>query len=77
VTVPILDVLFRAYERFAQRMRLHRSVLYSRASTAFLARRGRKITKRLNAIYATPANEPDPVILANNREMLRQVEWEE
>ncbi len=54
VALSIPDDLFESAETLGKRLRVSRSRLYATALADFLAKhRGRKVTERLNAVYAT------------------------
>jgi hypothetical protein len=60
VALSIPDDLFESAETLAQRLGLSRSRLYATALAEFLAKhRGRKITERLDALYATEDSHVD------------------
>ena len=78
VAISVPDPLHRAADRAAKRLRVPRSQFYSRALESYLKQLERPdVTERLNAVYGKAGAEPDPALLAYNREMLRGVEWEE
>ena len=53
VAISIPDDLFESAETLGKRLGVSRSRLYATALTDFLAKhRGRKVTERLNAVYA-------------------------
>jgi metal-responsive CopG/Arc/MetJ family transcriptional regulator len=54
VAVSIPEELFESAEALTKRLGVSRSRLYATALAEFVAKnRGRKITERLNAVYAT------------------------
>jgi len=54
VALSIPDELFESAEKLARRLGVSRSRLYATALAEFVAKnRGRKITERLNAVYAS------------------------
>jgi metal-responsive CopG/Arc/MetJ family transcriptional regulator len=54
IAVSIPDELFESGETLSKRLGVSRSRLYATALAEFVAKnRGRKITERLNAIYAS------------------------
>lgn len=54
VAVSIPDELFESAETLTKRLGISRSRLYATALAEFVAKnRGRKITERLNAVYAS------------------------
>lgn len=54
VALSIPDELFESAETLTKRLGVSRSRLYATALAEFVAKnRGRKITERLNAVYAT------------------------
>ena len=62
--ISLPDPLFEQAERFAQRLEMSRSQLYSQALQEYLERHDDdSITEALNKIYATQPSTLDPVIL--------------
>jgi len=60
VAVSIPDDLFESAEDLGKRLGLSRSRLYATAVSEFLAKhRGRKVTERLNAVYAAEDSRLD------------------
>ena len=54
VALSIPDDLFKSAETLTKRLGVSRSRLYATALAEFIAKnRGRKITERLNAVYAS------------------------
>lgn len=78
IAVSIPDPIGRKADRMARRLRIPRSRLYARAVEAFLrSQEDSSITDRLNAVYGKPGAEPDPAVLAEALQTLRQVEWDD
>ena len=71
--VSIPDELFETGEALSKRLRLSRSRLYATALAEFVAKhRGRKITERLNALYAEEDSRlPAAVRRAQGRSLAR------
>jgi metal-responsive CopG/Arc/MetJ family transcriptional regulator len=60
VALSIPDDLFQSAESLSKRLGVSRSRLYATALADFLAKhRGRKITERLNAVYALESGRLD------------------
>jgi metal-responsive CopG/Arc/MetJ family transcriptional regulator len=60
VALSIPDDLFQSAESLGKRLGVSRSRLYATALADFLAKhRGRKITERLNAVYAVESGGLD------------------
>ena len=63
VAVSIPDELFESAETLTKRLGVPRSRLYATALAEFVAKnRGRKITERLNAVYATEDSRLPPAL---------------
>ena len=60
VALSIPDDIFESAESLSKRMRVSRSRLYATALAEFVAKhRGRKVTERLNAVYADDGGRLD------------------
>ncbi len=74
VSVP--DSVFQAGERFAQRLGVSRSRLYSKALFEYLQRHDEdEITRRLDEVYADEPSEPDPVVTRIAAQSLPSESW--
>jgi metal-responsive CopG/Arc/MetJ family transcriptional regulator len=63
VALSIPDELFESAETLTKRLGVSRSRLYATALAEFVAKnRGRKITERLNAVYASEDSRLPPAI---------------
>jgi metal-responsive CopG/Arc/MetJ family transcriptional regulator len=77
VAVSIPDQTFDQAEALAQRLKLSRSKLYSRALSEFVANNsGPSLTEQINAALDEIGEEPDQVLLrAGARTALKHTEW--
>ena len=77
VALSIPDDLFESAETLSKRLRVSRSRLYSTALAEFLAKhRTRKITERLDAVYAEPeASRLDPAVRRLQKRSLGPDRW--
>lgn len=74
VSVP--DLLFEAADRFARRLGLSRSELYSKALQEYLcSHREEGITEALDRIYETEDSSLDPVLASIQAFSLPKGEW--
>ncbi len=63
VALSIPDELFESAETLTKRLGMSRSRLYATALAEFVAKnRGRKITERLNALYASEDSRLPPAV---------------
>jgi metal-responsive CopG/Arc/MetJ family transcriptional regulator len=63
VALSIPDELFESAETLTKRLGVSRSRLYATALAEFVAKnRGRKITERLNAVYASEDSRLPPAV---------------
>ena len=63
VALSIPDELFASAETLTKRLGVSRSRLYATALAEFVAKnRGRKITERLNAVYASEESRLPPAV---------------
>ena len=71
VALSIPDELFESAETLTRRLGVSRSRLYATALAEFVAKnRGRKITERLNAVYASEESRLPPAIRRMQRRSL-------
>jgi len=63
--ISIPDSIFVAAERFARRLGISRSELYSKAVTAYIKEhRNDSVTEALNKLYSEEKSSLDPVVLS-------------
>ena len=74
VALSIPDELFESGETLSKRLRVSRSRLYATALAEFAAKhRGRKVTDRLNAVYASEDSRlPRSVRRLQSRSLARE-----
>ena len=74
VALSIPDELFESAETLTKRLGVSRSRLYATALAEFVAKnRGRKITERLNAVYASEDSRLPPAVRRlQNRSLTRE-----
>lgn len=76
VALSIPDELFESAETVGKRLRISRSRLYATALADFLAKhRGRKVTERLNAVYANADSRLEPGVKRLQRRSLERDAW--
>jgi hypothetical protein len=76
VALSIPDELFESAETVGKRLGLSRSRLYATALADFLAKhRGRKVTDRLNAVYAAEESRLEPRARRLQGRSLRHDSW--
>jgi metal-responsive CopG/Arc/MetJ family transcriptional regulator len=76
VAVSIPDELFESAEMLSKRLGVTRSRLYATALADFVAKhRGRKVTDRLNALYATEQSRVDPAVRRLQRRSVGPEPW--
>ena len=76
VAVSIPDPLFEEAEKVAQRLRIPRSQLYSRALQAFVRNNsGQDITDRMNAALERVGDAEDPGWEGPGLEVVRRETW--
>lgn len=76
VALSIPDDLFETAETLSKRLGVSRSRLYASALADFLAKhRGRKVTERLNAVYATEDSRLEPGARRLQRRSLERNAW--
>ena len=74
--ISLSDELFQAAELEAQRLKVSRSELYSRALAGFLKRRkGDEITQKLNEVYGQNASALDPAVHEAQRILFNTESW--
>lgn len=73
VAISVPDRVHRAADRAARRMRVPRSRIYVKALEAYLAATSEEeITRRLDAVYGSETEPPDPFLAAASRAALRR-----
>ena len=76
IAISVPDLIHRAADQAARRMRVPRSQFYARAVEAYLKQTAREdITARLNAVYADEPSEPDAFLKAASRATIRRMKW--
>lgn len=76
IALSIPDELFESGETLGKRLGVTRSRLYATALADFLAKhRGRKVTERLNTIYAAEESRLDPRVQRLQRRALERDTW--
>jgi metal-responsive CopG/Arc/MetJ family transcriptional regulator len=76
VALSIPDDLFDSAEALGKRLGVSRSRLYATALADYVARhRGRKITERLNAVYAGEPGRLDPAVRRAQRRSVASGRW--
>lgn len=76
VALSIPDDLFESAETLGKRLGVSRSRLYATALGEFLAKhRGRKITERLDTLYATEDSQLDEPTRRLQARSLRSSSW--
>jgi metal-responsive CopG/Arc/MetJ family transcriptional regulator len=74
--VSIPDPVFNAAEELAAHLGVSRSQLYSRALSEYLEDRlDRRVTERLNEVYAGQSSELDPTLARLQSVSLPRDEW--
>lgn len=74
--ISLPDDLFRAADSLAGKLGVSRSRLYATALEEYLARhQSRRISERLDAVYATESSVLDPSTVAAQRKTLKRSEW--
>ena len=75
IALSIPDDVFESAETLSKRLGVSRSRLYATAVAEFVVKhRSRKITERLNAIYADDG-ELDPGVARAQRRSIERQEW--
>jgi len=76
IAVSIPDELFESAETLGKRLRVSRSRLYATALADFVAKhRGRKITERLDAVYASEDSHLDRTARRLQRRSIARQPW--
>ena len=76
IGLSIPDELFESGETLGKRLGVSRSRLYATALADFLAKHsGRKVTDRLNAVYADQDSLPEPGVRRLQRRSLARDAW--
>ena len=74
--ISLPDDLFASADALAERLGLSRSQLYQSALAEYLAKhQARKVTERLNAVYAKSAAKLDPAVARAGARTLRRSQW--
>ena len=76
VALSIPDELFETAETLGKRLGVSRSRLYATALAEFLSKhRGRKVTERLNSVYAVEESRVEPGVRRLQRRSLERDTW--
>ena len=76
IALSIPDDLFASAENLGKRLGISRSRLYATALADFVAKhQDRKVTERLNAVYATEDSRLDPATRRLQARSLPRDEW--
>jgi len=76
VALSIPDDLFKSAEALSKRLGVSRSRLYATALADYMAKhRARKITARLNAVYAAEAQQLSPAVRRAQRRAIEPDAW--
>ena len=76
VALSIPDELFETAETVSKRLGVSRSRLYAMALAEFLAKhRGRKVTDRLNTVYAVEESRVEPGVRRLQRRSIERDSW--
>ena len=74
ISVP--DALFESADALAERLGVSRSRLYQSALAEYLAKhQARKVSERLDAVYAKRSSRLDPRLAKMQARSLRRDEW--
>ncbi len=74
--ISLPDELFASAEALAERLGVSRSALFATAVAEFLAKhQARKVTDRLNALYADESSALDPRLDRAQRRTAARAEW--
>ncbi len=74
--ISLPDELFKAAESLAGRLGISRSRLYATALEDYIARhQARRVSERLDAVYATESSELDPALGTAQKRTLKNSEW--
>lgn len=76
IALSIPDDLFETAETVGKRLGVSRSRLYATALAEFLSKhRGRKVTERLNTVYATEESRLEPGVRRLQRRSVERTTW--
>jgi metal-responsive CopG/Arc/MetJ family transcriptional regulator len=74
--ISLPDELFASAEALAERLGVSRSSLFATAVAEFLAKhQARKVTDRLNALYADESSALDPKLTRAQKRTVARSEW--
>jgi hypothetical protein len=74
--ISIPDTIFELAEKFAHRLGISRSQLYTTAVSEYIqAHKGDNVTEKLNKVYAKESSHLDPVSQALQYSTLEKDEW--
>ena len=74
--ISLPDDLFKAAESLARRLGVSRSGLYAAALEDYIGRhQARRVSERLDAVYAAEPSMLDPSIAAAQLKTLKRSEW--
>ena len=74
--ISLPDELFASADALAVRLGVSRSNLFATALAEFLAKhQSRRVTERLDAVYATESSALDPVIRKAQRKTILRDKW--
>ena len=74
--ISLPDDLFASADALAERLGVSRSNLFATALAEFLAKhQSRRVTERLDAVYATESSALDPVIRKAQRKTILRDKW--
>lgn len=74
--ISLPDDLFASADALAERLGVSRSNLFATALAEFLAKhQGRRVTERLDAVYATESSALDPVVRKSQRKTILRDKW--
>ena len=74
--ISLPDDLFASADALAERLGVSRSKLFAAALAEFLAKhQSRRVTERLDAVYATESSALDPVIRKAQRKTILRDKW--
>lgn len=74
--ISLPDDLFKAADALAGRLGLSRSRLYASALEDFIQRhQARRVSEKLDAVYAVESSELDPSVRKAQRRTLKRMSW--
>ena len=74
--ISLPDDLFASADALAERLGVSRSNLFATALAEFLAKhQSRRVTERLDAVYATEHSALDPVVRKAQRKTILRDKW--